>query len=347
MTGEDVGLEAVERIFNLLQVDEDWSIRRPRGFTWWSYRLAQHVDATEPWDDDEFQLSRIRIRTEVVNSVDAATQPEKVVAVANMQESLSAVVWDPQEAAISECCTGIVHQENVGWLTRMLATAAIIQNSAAHGRAQGLAEILGGVPATSTHPVSGERPQPDEMLGSPGQLADQAREAGRSFIGPLCSGLGGMLSQCELLGFSDDKNFSCEVPFVGTTPIAAKVALNLPGKSSQPETSLLRIYPDVEHPNYGAGALVTLLLPIVFDPDEIPSLVNNLNLAEAKANIHSNMLGAWCPDPTNKKQNTIAFTAFLPALLAEPGILENQVIFQAVRSRAYGSTGGRLLRAGT
>lgn len=57
--GTDVGLDAVEYLFKALQVDEEWSIRRPRGFTWWSYRLAQHIDATEPWQDDEFQLSRI------------------------------------------------------------------------------------------------------------------------------------------------------------------------------------------------------------------------------------------------------------------------------------------------
>ena len=264
-----------------------------------------------------------------------------------MQETLSAVVWDPQDGSISECCTGIVHQENVGWLSRLLGTAAIMQNDAAHGRAEALAQVTGGVPAASNHPVSGERPQPDEMLGAAGQMAEQAREAGRSFTGPLCSGLGDFLAQCEFLGFSDDENFSCEVPFVGTIPMGAKVALNLPDKSEQPETSLLRMYPDIEHPNYGPGVLVTLLIPLIFDPDEIPSLVNSLNLAEAKADTHSNMLGAWCPDPTNKKRNTIAFTAFLPAVLAEPGTLENQVVFQAVRSHSYGSTGGKLLRAGT
>lgn len=347
MTDKDVGLEAIARIFDMLQIDEEWSVRRPRGFTWWSYRLAQHIDATEPWQDDEYQLSRIRIRTEIVDSVDPATQPEQIIAMANMQETLSAVVWDPQDRTISECCTAIVHQENVGWLSRLLATAAIVQNNAAHGRAQALAPVVGGAPAASNHPVSGERPQPDEMLGARGQMAEQAREAGRSFIGPLCANLSDFLTQYELLGFSDESNFSCEVPFTGTTPIAAKAALNLPGSSERPETSLLRIYPDIEHPNFGSGALVTLLLPIVFDPDEIPSIVNRLNLTEAKSNTHSNMLGAWCPDPTNDQRNTIAFTAFLPDVLAEPGALENQVVFNAVRSHSYGSTGGELLRAGT
>lgn len=346
MTDTDVGLQAVDRIFDILQVDEEWSVRRPRGFTWWSYRLAQRVDATEPWQDDEYQLSRIRIRTDVVTSVDAERHPEEILAAVNAQATLSAVVWAPQAQSITECCTGIVHQENVGWLSRLLATAAVLQNNAAHGRAQALAEVVGGIAAVSRHPVSGERPEPDGMLSAPLGMADEARQAGRRFSGPLCSGLGSFLPQYELLGFSDEGTFSCEVPFTGTTPIAAKVALNLPGKSEPPETSLLRIYPDMEHPNYGSGALVTLLLPITLDPDDIPHLLNYLNLTEAEANTHSNLLGAWCPDPTNDGRNTIAFTAFLPDLLAEPGALENQVVFQAVRSRSYGSTGGTLFRAG-
>lgn len=345
--GTDVGLDAVDRLYQALQIDEEWSVRRARGFTWWSYRLAQHIDATEPWQDDEFQLSRIRIRTEVVNSVDPARQPEVFLAAANAQETMSAVVWKPQDGSINEVCTGIVHQENVGWLSRTLSVAAVLQNNAAHGRAQALAEVCGGIAASSTHPTSGERPEPDDMLGAAIQMAEQAREAGRSFIGPLCSNLSAFLPQYELLGFSDETNFSCEVPFVGPMPIAAMVALDLPGKSQRPETSLLRIYPDVEHPNYGAGALVTLLPPIIFDPDEIPHVVNELNLAEATEDIRSSLLGAWCPDPTNKRRNTIAFTAFLPAMLAEPNMLENQVVFQAMRSQSYGRTEGSFLRAGT
>ena len=347
MTDKDVGLQAVDGIFAMLGIDEEWSIRRPRGFSWWSYRLAQHIDATELWHDDEFQLSRIRIRTDVASSVDSERHPEEVLAVANAQETLSAVVWDPQERTISECCTGIVHQENVGWMTRLLSAAAVLQINAAHGRAQGLALALGGVPAASNHPLRGERSEPDEMLVAANQMAEQAHEAGRRFSGPLCSNLSDFLPQYELLGFSDESDFSCELPFTGTTPIAAKVALNLPGMSETPETSLLRIYADMEHPNYGAGALVTLLLPITFDPDQIPRMLNDLNLTEAKGNTRSNLLGAWCPDPTNEKRNTIAFTSFLPNMLAEPGVLENQVVFQAVRSRSYGVTGGTVLRAGS
>lgn len=254
---------------------------------------------------------------------------------------------DPDERAISESCTGIVHQDNVGWLSRLLSAAALLQNAAAHARAQPLAEAVGGVPAASNHPHNGERPEPDSMLGAPGAMKEQAQQAGRRFHGSLCSRLSGFLQSYELLGFSDDADFSCEVPFTGAVPTAAKSALNLPSISERPETSLLRIYSDIKHPNYGSGALVTLLLPLTFDPDEIPGVVNTLNLAEAKGDTPTDMLGAWCPDPTNKRRNTVAFTAFLPDVLAEPGVLENQIVFQAARSRFHGRSGSPLFRVGT
>src|SRR5262245_40084631 len=136
----DVGLQAIEKIYQTLQVDAEWSDRRPRGFTWWSYRLAQHIDASEPWHDDEYQLSRIRIVIEVVNSVDPKGHPAQIAAMANMQADLSAVIWNDTDRSIVEACTGIVHQENVGWLSRLLSTAAIMQNTAAHSRAHALAE---------------------------------------------------------------------------------------------------------------------------------------------------------------------------------------------------------------
>lgn len=115
MTGKDVGLEAIDRIFDMLQIDDEWSVRRPRGFTWWSYRLAQHIDATEPWQDEEFQLSRIRVRTDLVNVNDPSRRPEEFVALMNAQETLSAVVWDPQERSFSEhCMLPVAVDEDVG-----------------------------------------------------------------------------------------------------------------------------------------------------------------------------------------------------------------------------------------
>lgn len=346
MGASDVGLDAVEKISQTLQIDAEWSVRRPRGFTWWSYGLAQHVDASEPWQDEEFQLSKIRVLTDLVISVDPKRQPEQLVAAANMQETLSSIVFDPANSMLHECCTGIVHQENIGWLSKILSTAAIIQNDAAHREAPALAEALGGVAAASAHPNNGKRETPDGMLGVPEQVIVAAGKDESAFAGELCAGLKDFIVGAQLLGFSNTDDFTCEVPFTGSTPVALKVALGMPEAHHRPETSLLRIFPDQEHPVYGHGARVTLFIPLNFAAGQAAHVANQLNVAEARGSTPTNLLGAWCPDPTNSKGNTIAFNAFLPSWLAEPGILENQVVFQAARSRALGATGFGVLQPG-
>jgi hypothetical protein len=346
MGGSDIGLEAVEKLFETLQVDEEWAARRPRGFTWWAYGLAQHVDASEPWQDGEFQLSKIRIVTELVRSVDPKRHPERVVAAANMHGTLSSVVLDPATSTLKECCTAIVHRENVGWLSRLLATAAIIQNDAAHRESAELAKAVGGAPATSVHPTNGTRATPDDALGVPKRVIIPAGKGQSAFSGELCAVLGEFIAGAQLLGFSDSDDFTCEVPFTGSTPTALKVALGMPEGKKRPETSLVRIFADQEHPTYGHGARVTLFIPMTFAKGQAARVANRLNMAEATGSTPVNLLGAWCPDPTNPKGNTIAFNAFLPSWLAGPGILENQVVFQAARSRTLGATGFGVLEPG-
>ena len=67
------------------------------------------------------------------------------------------------------------------------------------------------------------------------------------------------------------------------------------------------------------------------------------------ANGSSQLLEGDVPAVTtmvDAKGNTIALNTFLPSRLAGPGILENQVVFQAARSRTLGATGfGVLPRA--
>lgn len=344
MGASDVGLEAVEQIFQTLKIDPEWSVRRPRGFTWWSYNLAQHIDASEPWQDEEFQLSGIRIVTDLATSVDAKRQPEQIVAAANMHGTLSSIVFDPAASTLKETCTAIVHQENIGWLSALLATAAIIQNDAAHREASVLADAVGGVPAASQHPTSGKREMPDGMLGVPEQVIMPAGKHKSDFAGELCAGLKDFVAGAQFLGFSGSEDFTCEVPFTGTTPVAVKVALGMPEARNRPETSLVRIFPDQEHPIYGHGARVTLFVPMTFAAGQAARVANQLNRAEAVGATRTNLLGAWCPDPTNSEGDTIAFNAFLPSWLAKPGVLENQVVFQAARSNELGSNGFGVLK---
>jgi hypothetical protein len=43
----DVGIAAVEHMYKLWQIDEEWSVRDSRSFTWWGgdFRQRIHVDS--------------------------------------------------------------------------------------------------------------------------------------------------------------------------------------------------------------------------------------------------------------------------------------------------------------
>jgi hypothetical protein len=49
MADLDTGLRTVGDVFTNLEVDEEWSTRERRGFTWWAHRHAQRVWAEEPF----------------------------------------------------------------------------------------------------------------------------------------------------------------------------------------------------------------------------------------------------------------------------------------------------------
>lgn len=72
---------------------------------------------------------------------------------------------------------------------------------------------------------------------------------------------------------------------------------------------------------------MTLQLPI--SSSEPADVANQLNLLEFAQLTDTSLLGAWCPDPTS--EGSVAFTAFLPNVIAQPGILENTLLYLAGR----------------
>ncbi|QFS89939.1 hypothetical protein FIV07_04220 [Mycobacterium sp. THAF192] len=183
----DVGTWMVGNLYQQLMIDEQWAVRRARGFTWWGYRLAQHVEVAVPVHDGGLDLCVVRIWTEVVRNVDADSNPAAVLAQLNNRTTLSALVWNPQAATISDCCAVTVHQDNANWMNKILATAAALQNTAAHSRAHPLARACGGEPAETQHPGSGPRPEMDDILNVAIEVIEPfGRELSR-FAGRACT----------------------------------------------------------------------------------------------------------------------------------------------------------------
>ncbi len=324
----DVGLRLLDSLYEQMMIDDEWAVRRERGFTWWAYRLAQHVEVGPPvWSEDRYICS-VRIWTEVVRNVDFATDPAAVLAATNPFATLSALVWDPAAETIIECCTATVHDEIFVWLSKVLATAAVLQNTAAHSRSHSLASATGGVPAASDHPSAGQRPEMDDLLNLPERVVAPEGSQPSQFIGKHFHGVEDFLRNMRFVGSVDDDGCSCEVPYTGWTPSVA-----LPD-GAKLETALVQVLTDTPHPEAGNGLLCLLQLPFNSDPNGIAAAANRLNLLESRGDTGTLLLGAWCPDPSS--ETTLAFCSFIPNVLARWILVENLLSYMSSHSRFAG-----------
>jgi len=322
----DVGLRLLDSLYEQMMIDDEWVVRRERGFTWWAYRLAQHFEVGPPaWSEDRY-ICTVRIWTEVVRGVDPSTDPASVLAAVNPVAQLNALVWDPADATIIECCTATVHDEIFTWLSKVLSTAAVLQNTAAHSRAKMLASATGGTAAASNHPkAAGMRLEMDGLLNVPEQVIAPQGARPSQFVGAHFQHVEGFMRQMQLFGNADSEGLTCEVPFSGHTPSIA-----LP-EGAEPETSLIKMFTDAPNPDAGNGLLCIMRLPCNAEPRQIAAQANRLNLIESRGNTGTLLLGAWCPDPSS--DTTLAFCAFVPNALAQWVAVENLISYMSTHSQ--------------
>lgn len=322
----DAGINAVKAIRDLLQIDDEWAVDTKRGFTWWSYRLAQHVVADPPqkWEDG-METSAVRIWTEILRDIDLTQENIDAVQALNIEETMSALVIDPKTRTLNACCTVLFHNENAPELTPITSMAAIIQNCEAHAIAQTLAGVFGGSTAESQHPKSGERPESDEMLLIEQNLGLGIPEAATTFAGDLIGVVPEFAMSHGLFAMGGDDACTLEVPYTSSQPSMMSMLDGSPVGSA-----LAQMGTDEDHPRIGSGVLFRLALPRPFDSPEVAaSAANDLNHHFATVESGATFLGAWCVDPTSNGASII-YTSFYPDVLARPGILQNAA-FQLAR----------------
>lgn len=280
----------------------------------------------------QLRIWQLRIWTDVADGVDPGTQPATILAAANAQVSFDTLVWDPERATISACCTATVHPDNADWMSKVLATAAALQNAAAHSVAHTLAAACGGRPAQSDHPSSGQRPAMDDMLNLPAGVILPTGARPSQYAGP-CAALDAFFAEYAHLhwfGSSDATGATLQVPYTSDTPA---VFLPAGAVTQRPETALVQVFTNVAHPKFGNGALVITRLPVSPGTERAAMLANELNLAEFRGDVHAPpLLGAWCPDFLSEGADGLTFCNFLPNLLADDTILKNWMLQQRIRS---------------
>jgi len=66
---EEVGLRALNNIFQRMQIDTEWSVRGERSFSWWAKDFVQHITVTEPVKSGDFLVSRLIAVTPIVELI--------------------------------------------------------------------------------------------------------------------------------------------------------------------------------------------------------------------------------------------------------------------------------------
>jgi hypothetical protein len=294
-----------------MMIDDEWSVDRDRGFTWWAADFAQHIWADEPQRVEEFTLSRIHARTDLVTGFDATDENLKAVGLLARYATLSGPLIDPGNPQRLQLASSlVVHEETEGLATQLMAWAATIQVAEGHIIAPAYAEACHSTVAASPHPSSGQRTQGDDLLNiiaalvaphgeHPSMWADgEIEQVGDLFQGPPC-----------VLANADRTGLTAEFPF-----------------SSR--TSLLQVMTNEGNPRLGNGCLMLLTLPWGGNDVDTARMALELNAAEQGAPESGYFLGSWC-----HYDRGLTFVSFLPNVLHKPGMVQNLVMSSVNRVR--------------
>ncbi len=321
----DVGPEVLDFLFETLQIDESWSVREPREFTWWAHRLAQRIWAEPVRRSEGDDVVRVHAATAFVRDLPSDTPVDLVVSMVNMFAGMSAVVPTGSGDRIFLHASAVFHHQNVAWLQSLFAVAAALQVTSAHEQVDRVAALLGGRPAVSEHPRSGARSDPDGILGM-NSIVVTAGEASSPWTKEDFEGASER--DVWVMAFADDDIMTAQIPFTGHRVAGAGGSL---------ETSLLIASAKDPHPALGSGLLLRLLLPVTVETSEAAAVAAILNRLETTSDVSFHSLGAWCAGPPGPSEEetqplSVNYVSFLPTILYQPLLLDNMAIGMIPRS---------------
>ena len=289
----DIGQQTIEWLYSVqLQVDDEWAVRGPTGFTWWAYSNAQTIEIVGQEVGPDGRIGYlIGIRTEMVSELDLTDQALDDVNTGPMRTAvMCGPVYDPDSRCLSLCSLALVHDENASWMRVLLSGAAAMQLTEALLLGPGLAEQLGGEHATSAHPEQGLRHEPDAMAFVARGFVQEGQEPCR----------------WPAADFDDAvQQYMMQPPSLGASSGGSGLTVEFPyGEGS----SLCQINGDQPHPIYGQGLLVVQRFPFPAGSEkEGAELAMSLNRDDLTVYPAGYGFGSYL-----YADNMICFVAFIP-----------------------------------
>lgn len=312
----NAGRQTIEWLYSTqLQIDDEWAVRRPDGFTWWAYQNAQTIEIIAEEQGPEGQTGYlVSVRTDMVDDLDLTDQAAEDICTGPMQTAaLAGPVYDAATRRLSLCSLALVHDENAEWMRILLSAAAATQLMEAMLLGPGLAEQLGGSPAASAHPNNGLRDEPDEIALSARVFFEDGKQPCRWVPEDFDDAVQRYMMRPPSLGASSGGNgLTVEFPY------------------GDGASSLCQISGEHPHPLYGSGLLILQRFPFAAG-----SNVNGARLALAlnQDDLAIQPAGYGFGSYTYRDNMMICFNAFIPHALKGQVRLAN--LYYSCAARAH------------
>jgi hypothetical protein len=314
---DDVGLRIVDEVGYAMTLDDEWSVRDERGFTWWGKDLAQRVWSEPGFDDDGFEIFRLHAQTELLRDFDAMEESLGKLNALSALATTSGFLVDEDEGTVRLVASMYAHEETEGWAGRLFKLVAAMQAADAQIKAALLAEVTGATVAATPHPLSGPRPDLDDMLNVLEQVVVPHGQGMPPWRGEDMEWTTAMVRQGPnvVLAMGDESGLTLELPF-------------------QSRTSLVTVTTDAPNPQLGNGVLLLLHLPMTIAQADGVRFAAELGRREVAELTRAHHLGGWC-----WRDDGMHYVTFLPNVAyGDRGDLLNLLGSTASRARWVAET---------
>ena len=302
----DLGHEALSNVFKRLLIDEKWSSRRERSFSWIGSRLAQAITASHPTKDGDFMLTRLVAECVVIESVTASEElVYAVLSQVNKHAIGNCYTYYPSDRCIYSTTSTWIHEETASWRTDIFSAYAIGQLVLAEAEADFLAEKCAGRVAVRQHPSSGFRTDRDDMLNALGDIFIPDGQEKSRFINEF--------------EFKTVEDIARESPFAATIG-GDKTGIALETSFAN-HTSLSLLKSDTKHRLLGSGLVGSTHVPTDITEDGGNRIAAVLNRKEREGATSTKHYGAWCVDMAPSRGIAVTYNFFVPNRLYRSGLI--------------------------
>jgi hypothetical protein len=331
---DDVGLELVNHVYDLMQIDSKWTVWGPRGFTWWGWHFAQRVWAEPPFQDDGFSLSRVHARTDVWDDFDGRDQQMMLLGIGGMATTMYGFIQSAERPSCIQLASSVyVHAEILDWMRNLFSMAVATQVAEGAILSGMPGDLYGMRPAKSAHPESGPRVQMDDMLNIIRDVVSPKGEARSAYAGEEMRELLALLNKPPcVLATGDRRSISAEFPYPNSTSL---IQLETEDKNPRVGNGLLALLtiPDGAHngasrPSAGTNDIVQALEKGVDAWRASGRSALKLNAREIASSTRAHFLGSW-----RQSDKGLTYASFYPNCLYRRGCLQNLAMNHIMRAR--------------